>query len=87
LQLVDKVFIVTGSGLGSAVAKRFAAAGACVILADLNGDAAMANAVALDATFLYDIGMDGRPAQASNRGTWLCEMATMRQPASMRASE
>jgi NAD(P)-dependent dehydrogenase (short-subunit alcohol dehydrogenase family) len=52
LQLVDKVFIVTGSGLGSAVATRFAAAGACVILADLNGDAAMANAVALDATFL-----------------------------------
>ena len=31
--------------------------------------------------------MDDWPAQASSRGIWLCEMAMMRQPASVRASE
>lgn len=42
VQLREKVFIITGggSGLGAAVARRFADAGARVILADINGEAA-----------------------------------------------
>lgn len=40
--LADKVAIVTGaaSGIGAATAERFVAEGACVMLADLDGDAA-----------------------------------------------
>jgi NAD(P)-dependent dehydrogenase (short-subunit alcohol dehydrogenase family) len=51
LQLQDKVFLVTGagSGLGAAVSKRFIDAGAKVVLLDLNGEAAQANAAALGA--------------------------------------
>lgn len=49
MQLQDKVFIVTGagSGLGAAVARDFAAAGARMVLVDLNGEAAKANAEAI----------------------------------------
>ncbi len=51
LQLNEKVFIVTGagSGLGAAVAKAFAKAGARVVLVDLNGEAAKANAATIGA--------------------------------------
>jgi NAD(P)-dependent dehydrogenase (short-subunit alcohol dehydrogenase family) len=49
LQLQDKVFIVTGagSGLGAAVASRFVAGGAKVVLIDLNAEAVQAHAATL----------------------------------------
>jgi NAD(P)-dependent dehydrogenase (short-subunit alcohol dehydrogenase family) len=49
MRLKDNVFVVTGagSGLGAAVAARFVAQGAKVVLVDLNGEAAAANAAAL----------------------------------------
>jgi NAD(P)-dependent dehydrogenase (short-subunit alcohol dehydrogenase family) len=49
VQLENKVFIVTGagSGLGAATAQRLVEAGAYAVLADINGEAAKANATAL----------------------------------------
>ena len=40
MDLEDKIAIVTGaaSGFGAAIAERFAAEGAAVVVADINGD-------------------------------------------------
>ena len=52
MQLADKVAVVTGaaSGIGREIAKVFVAAGARVVIADLDLDAATATARALDAS-------------------------------------
>lgn len=49
MRLKDNVFVVTGagSGLGAAVSRRFVEQGAKVVLVDLNGEAAAAQAAAL----------------------------------------
>ena len=46
MMMKDKVCIVTGaaSGIGQAIAERYAAEGAKVVIADLNSDAANATA-------------------------------------------
>ena len=51
MQLEDQVAIITGaaSGLGRAIARRFAAAGARVVVADLDREAAIATAREIDA--------------------------------------
>ena len=51
MELTDQVAIVTGaaSGLGRAIARRFAQAGARVVVADLDGAAATATAREIDA--------------------------------------
>lgn len=53
MQLKDKACIVTGaaSGIGLAIARRYAAAGGKVAVADLNADAARAVAEAITADF------------------------------------
>src|SRR5271170_2218604 len=50
MQLKDKVAVVTGaaSGIGKEIARTFAAAGASVVIADLNATAAHATAEELD---------------------------------------
>jgi 3-oxoacyl-[acyl-carrier protein] reductase len=52
MRLKDKVAIVTGagSGFGAGIAQRFAAEGARVLVADINGDAAEAVAAGIGAT-------------------------------------
>ncbi|NHF74740.1 SDR family oxidoreductase [Paracoccus xiamenensis] len=52
MRLQDKIAIVTGagSGFGAGIARKFAAEGARVILADLNGDAARAIAEQIGGT-------------------------------------
>lgn len=54
MRLDGQVTVITGaaSGLGAATARRFAADGARVVLADLNEDAGVALAAELDAPFL-----------------------------------
>lgn len=51
-ELAGEVAVVTGSaqGIGEAIARRFAAAGACVVVADLRGDEAEAVAASIRAT-------------------------------------
>ncbi len=52
MMMKDKVCIVTGaaSGIGQAIAERYAAEGAKVVIADLNSDAANATAALINST-------------------------------------
>ena len=65
-----RVAFVTGgaSGIGKAIATRLAAEGACVVVADLDGDAATAVAVELgDADVAVGVGVDVSDAAAVQR--------------------
>ena len=72
MELNDQVAIVTGaaSGLGKAIARRFAAAGARVVVADLDLSSARATAREIDANPARAIGvaMDVTDEQAVNAG-------------------
>ena len=72
MELNDKVAIVTGaaSGIGNAIAKRFARAGARVVVADLDAKAADAAARELDASAARAMGvaMDVTDEGAVNAG-------------------
>ena len=67
--LVGRVALITGGagGIGVAVARRFAAAGACVALADIRADAAESAAEDLRKSGYRAIGLAGdvsKPAAA-----------------------
>jgi 3-hydroxybutyrate dehydrogenase len=72
MELNDQVAIVTGaaSGLGKAIAKRFAAAGARVAIADLDAAAAQASAREIDANpaRAFGVAMDVTDENAVNAG-------------------
>ena len=73
MKLDSKVCVITGSasGIGRAIAERFAAEGARVVVADLNGDAAAATAAALNGKFpgrCMAVAMDVTDETAVNHG-------------------
>jgi 3-hydroxybutyrate dehydrogenase len=73
MTLKNKVCIVTGaaSGIGQGIARRFAADGAKVAIADLNADAAQAAAADLSETYGVDamgVAMDVASEEAVNAG-------------------
>ncbi|MDB5433076.1 MAG: Short-chain dehydrogenase/reductase, partial [Caulobacter sp.] len=59
--LSGKTAVITGaaSGIGLAVARRFSAAGAGVVIGDLNGEAALAAARAIEAEGGQALGLGG----------------------------
>ena len=73
MMMKDKVCIVTGaaSGIGQAIAERYAAEGAKVVIADLNIDAANATAALINSTkpgMAMGIGMDVTDETQVNAG-------------------
>ena len=63
MDISGKVIIITGagSGIGAAMARRMAAAGAKVMVSDLNGDAAERTATAIGAvSFAADVGEESQ---------------------------
>ena len=75
MRLQDKIAIVTGagSGFGAGIARKFAAEGARVVVADLNGDAARAIAedvggIAVTANVATEDGIRAMTEAALNLG-------------------
>ena len=63
MDISGKVIVITGagSGIGAAMARRMAAAGAKVMVSDLNGDAAERTAIAIGAvSFAADVGEESQ---------------------------
>ena len=74
MRLKDKTAIVTGgaSGFGAGIVRKFAAEGARVMIADINGDAAAALA--------HDLGQTAHPVDVSDAGS-IAAMAEAAQTA------
>lgn len=73
MQIKNSTFLVTGggSGLGAATARRLAAGGASVVIADLQGDAAGKIATGIGARAMFavaDVTNEGQVASAIAAG-------------------